>query len=114
MLKRVVLAVSLSVAACVCALAGEGKRLTIEDALAFVDVSAPQWSPDGKWLAFTVTEWNRKEVRRDGHVYLVAAEGGEPFRLTNGERGEAQPQWSPDGARLAFLASRDAPAPGAP
>ncbi len=114
MLKRTSLTVLLCVAACVCALAGEGKRLTVEDALAFVDVSAPQWSPDGKLIAFTVTEWNRKDDRRDTHIYLVSVAGGEPVKLTNGERGETQPQWSPDGTRLAFLAARDAPNPAAP
>ncbi len=114
MLKRASLTVLLCVAACVFAWAGEGKRLTVEDALAFVDVSAPQWSPDGKLIAFTVTEWNRKDYRRDTHIYLVNATGGEPVKLTNGERGESQPQWSPDGTRLAFLASRDAPNPSAP
>jgi dipeptidyl aminopeptidase/acylaminoacyl peptidase len=114
MLKRALLAIALCVAACVLVRAVEGKRLTIEDALAFVDVGAPQWSPDGKWIAFTVTEWNRKEDRRDSHIYLVATEGGPPIKLTNGERGESQPAWSPDGTRLAFLASRDVPAVGAP
>ncbi|HEX8073186.1 MAG TPA: S9 family peptidase [Pyrinomonadaceae bacterium] len=114
MLRRIALLVCLSAVACLCALAGEEKRLTVEDALAFVDASAPQWSPDGRWLAFTVSEWNRKEDRRDTHIYLVAADGSAPpFRLTNGERGESQPAWSPDGARLAFLANRDAPAAGA-
>jgi dipeptidyl aminopeptidase/acylaminoacyl peptidase len=114
MLKRASLVFVLCVAACALALASEGKHLTIEDALAFVDVSAPQWSPDGKWIAFTGTEWNRKEDRRDTHIYLVAATGGEPIRLTNGERGESAPQWSPDGTRIAFLANRDAPNPAAP
>jgi dipeptidyl aminopeptidase/acylaminoacyl peptidase len=114
MLKRALLAIALCVAACVLVRAVEGKRLTIEDALAFVDVGAPQWSPDGKWIAFTVTEWNRKEDRRDSHIFLVAAEGGPPIKLTNGERGESQPQWSPDGTRIAFLANRDVPAAGAP
>src|SRR2546423_9039456 len=113
MLQRSIIAIGLCV---VCALAalGEGKRLTVEDALAFVEVSAPQWSPDGKLLAFTVTEWNRKEDRRDTHIYIVRAAGGEPVKLTNGERGETMPQWSPDGTRLAFLANRDAPNPNTP
>ena len=114
MLKRAALVVVLCVAACALTLAREEKRLTVEEALAFVDVSAPQWSPDGKWIAFTVTEWNRKEDKRDTHIYLVAATGGNPIRLTNGERGESAPQWSPDGTRIAFLANRDAPNPAAP
>ena len=113
MLKRASLVVALCFVACSLASAGSGRRLEVEDALAFVDVGAPQWSPDGKWIAFTVTGWNRKEDRRDSHIYLVAADGGEPIKLTNGERGESQPQWSPDGARLAFLANRDVPAAGA-
>ncbi|HEY9284133.1 MAG TPA: S9 family peptidase [Pyrinomonadaceae bacterium] len=89
------------------------KRVTMEEVLALRVVGAPQWSPDGRWLAFTVSDWNRKENRRDAHVYLVPAEGGEVVRLTNGERGESQPQWSPDGKWIAFLANRGAPQAGA-
>ncbi|HLL76959.1 MAG TPA: S9 family peptidase [Pyrinomonadaceae bacterium] len=88
------------------------KRVTMEDVLAIRGVGAPQWSPDGKWLAFTISDWNRKENRRDSHVYLVSADGGEVIRLTNGERGETQPAWSPDGRWIAFLANRSAPAAG--
>ena len=72
------------------------------------DVGAPQWSPDGKWIAFTVSEWNKKDDRRDSHIHLISASGGQPIKLTNGERGESSPQWSPDGTRIAFLANRDA------
>jgi dipeptidyl aminopeptidase/acylaminoacyl peptidase len=96
----------------------QGRKLTIEDALALQEVGAPQWSPDGKLLAFTVGEWNRKENRRDTHIYIVpvaaAGAGGAAYRLTNGERGESAPQWSPDSRRIAFLANRDAPRPDAP
>lgn len=94
--------------------AANEKKMTIEAALSIRDVGAPQWSPDGKWIAFTVSDWNKKEVRRDSHIHLISATGGQPIRLTNGERGESAPQWSPDGTRIAFLANRDAaqPAPG--
>ncbi|MGI9107364.1 MAG: prolyl oligopeptidase family serine peptidase [Pyrinomonadaceae bacterium] len=96
------------------AVAVGGKKMTIEDALALQEVYAPQWSPDGKLIAFTVSEWNRKENRRDSHIYLIAATGGAtPYKLTNGERGESAPQWSPDSTRIAFLANRDAPRPDA-
>jgi dipeptidyl aminopeptidase/acylaminoacyl peptidase len=88
------------------------KPMTIEDVLAMREVGPPQWSPDGKWLAFNVSDWNRKDNRRDSHVYLVPAAGGEPLRLTNGERGETQAQWSPDGRYIAFLANRSTPQAG--
>lgn len=86
--------------------AGE-KRFTIEDALALKNVGAPQWSPDGKRLVYTISEWDRKENRRVSHIYLVAPDNGKSVKLTNGEKGESAPQWSPDGARIAFLADRD-------
>jgi len=59
MWKRAALAIVLCIFACALVSAGIVRRLEVEDALAFVDVGAPQWSSDGKWLAFTVTEWNR-------------------------------------------------------
>jgi dipeptidyl aminopeptidase/acylaminoacyl peptidase len=111
-MKRNACAVALMFVLSAAAAVAQGqKRVTMEDVLALRAVGAPQWSPDGKWLAFTVSDWNRKENRRDSHVYLVAAEGGEVIRLTNGERGETQPQWSPDGRWIAFLANRSAPQP---
>ncbi|HEX8424405.1 MAG TPA: hypothetical protein VF634_13390, partial [Pyrinomonadaceae bacterium] len=94
--------------------AAQGKKLTIEDALALQEVGAPQWSPDGRLIAFSVSEWNKKENRRDAHIYIIPAAGGTPYRLTNGERGESAPQWSPDSTRIAFLANRSAPGPDGP
>jgi dipeptidyl aminopeptidase/acylaminoacyl peptidase len=83
------------------------KRMTIEDALAIKNVGAPQLSPDGKWVAYTLSAWDRKENRRVSHIHLVSSEGGRAIKLTNGEKGESAPQWSPDSTRLAFTANRD-------
>src|SRR5258706_13811247 len=94
----------------VCALvvaATAQKRMTIEDALAIKQINAPQFSPDGKRILYTVREWDRKEDRYLSHIYLVSIDGGQSIKLTNGEKGEAAPQWSPDGARIAFIADRD-------
>ncbi len=86
--------------------AGE-RRMTIEESLALKQVGPPQLSPDGSRVAYTLSEWDRKENRRFSHIWLVSAEGGRSIKLTNGEKGESSPQWSPDSARIAFLADRD-------
>ncbi len=86
--------------------AGE-KRMTIEDSLAIKNVGAPQFSPDGKRIAYTISEWDKKENRRVTHIRIVSPDGGPTTKLTNGEKGESAPQWSPDGSRIAFLADRD-------
>lgn len=83
------------------------KRMTIEDSLAIKNVGSPQISPDGNRVAYTISEWDKKENRRVSHIYLVSSGGGNPIKLTNGEKGESSPQWSPDGSRLAFLADRE-------
>jgi dipeptidyl aminopeptidase/acylaminoacyl peptidase len=113
-MKRIPFTFALLIALCAVAFAQGGKPMTIEDVLSIREMSAPQWSPDGKWIAYTVADWNRKEDRRDSHIYVIAAAGGEPLKLTNGERGESQPRWSPDSTRIAFLANRDMPQTGAP
>jgi Tol biopolymer transport system component len=56
---------------------------------------APEWSPDGSWIAFT--SWDDVE---GGHLWKVRASGGEPVRLTE-EPGEfVHPAWSVDGTEL--------------
>jgi dipeptidyl aminopeptidase/acylaminoacyl peptidase len=94
------------------AFAGD-KLMTIEDTLAIRTVGAPQFSPDGKWIAYTLSEWDRKENRRVSHIWIAATDGSRNFKLTSGEKGESAPQWSPDGSRIAFLADRSVTPPAA-
>ncbi|MDZ7797230.1 MAG: hypothetical protein U5N56_09425 [Candidatus Marinimicrobia bacterium] len=74
------------------------------------DARAPQWSPDGEWIAFM-------RDRDDGHVitgsdiYLVDKNGENIIRLTDSnELFEMYPQWSPDGSKIIC----DNPADGKP
>lgn len=55
--------------------------------------SDPNWSPDGKILAFTRT------VDRKNEIWLVDQDGQNPRKLANG----LQPAWAPDNARIAFV-----------
>lgn len=66
--------------------------------------SNPQWSPDGKWLAFL------RAVEKDGRpqptqIYLLSMSGGEARPLTDIPRGASNPAWAPDGKSIAFLCS---------
>jgi dipeptidyl aminopeptidase/acylaminoacyl peptidase len=61
----------------------------------------PNWSPDGRQIAFTSArqdDWDT-EVFRD--VFLIDADGGEPERLTATDSRYEAPVWSPDGSSIA-------------
>ena len=57
----------------------------------------PRFSPDGKWIAVTVTD--PKSGTTDVWVYPAA--GGPPARITFGSE-DISPTWSPDGKQLAY------------
>ncbi len=60
------------------------------------------WSPDGRWLAFSLSE---PAGQRALHVWSAA--DGSVRRLTAGWCDEQSPAWDPDGGLLYFLANRD-------
>src|SRR6185436_4722860 len=70
------------------------------------DVADPRLSPDGRFVAYTVTTSDLKEDTSDADVYLSALDGGEPLRLTSSKKGESRPRFSPDGEWIAFVTSR--------
>ena len=59
----------------------------------------PQWSPDGRWIAYFSDESGEYELT------IRPADGsGEPERLTTlGEGFRYTPYWSPDSSKLAFI-----------
>jgi dipeptidyl aminopeptidase/acylaminoacyl peptidase len=57
----------------------------------------PDWSPDGRWIAFA----NGEDAARRNGLWIVRPNGRSLHRLATGL--VAAPIWSPDGRRLAYL-----------
>src|SRR5215211_7706940 len=81
------------------------KPFTINELIPIRRVSDPQLSPDGKWIAYTITDTDKAANRRTTRMYLISAKGGEVQQLLNGEAA-SQPRWSPDGSKLAFISAK--------
>jgi dipeptidyl aminopeptidase/acylaminoacyl peptidase len=71
------------------------------------DVRDPQISPDGKWVAYTVTIADSARDKNDTDVWMASWDGKENIRITSSKDGESAPRWSPDGRYLSFISSRD-------
>lgn len=83
---------------------GQAEQLTKND----LNVSTPEWSPDGRSLAFSGSAADR-DVAARSHLYLVSAEGGEPEEIADWEGTAVAPLFEPDGDRVVFAG---APRPG--
>jgi len=82
------------------------RAITLDDHSRILAVADPQRSPDGLWVAYTVTTIDAEKDRRNTDIWMVKWDGSEQLQLTSSPDGESSPRWSPDNKYLAFIASR--------
>src|SRR5205809_5712423 len=100
---------SLGALALTCAVAssllaqGAGKRpVGVGDLYRIKNVGGVDLSPDGKWVAYTVTTTDSAKDRTDTDIWMTAWDGSQTIQVTSTPDGESSPKWSPDGRYLAF------------
>ncbi len=88
-------------------LQAQKRAFTIADLYKIKSVNDPQISPDGKQIAFVVTEYFLEKGESNSEIYLMNADGSNLRQMTNNPAGDFHPRWSPDGKYLLFVSTRN-------
>jgi dipeptidyl aminopeptidase/acylaminoacyl peptidase len=113
-MKRILNAIAIVIASAGIASAQGGKRpLSLDDLARIKELRDPQCAPDGKSVAFVVSQIDVKEDKPgSGHIWTVGIDGQNERQITSSTDSESSPRFSPDGKYLSFTSSRPGKARG--
>ena len=84
-----------------------GKRpMTFADMMHMKRLGETAVSPDGKWLAYSVTSVNLEQNTRTPELWLQKIDGGDPIKISAAHPGDGGIQFAADGKRILFLSGR--------
>jgi dipeptidyl aminopeptidase/acylaminoacyl peptidase len=97
----------LSLACLVSGAQARQRALGVTDFLSMERPGEPAISPDGRWVAYTVTTPDLAANRRRSDLWVAAVSGPPaPRRISGDSLGGRSAKWSPDSRRIAFVNSR--------
>lgn len=82
------------------------RKLKPSDVYRLQTLGDPQVSPEGNWIAYTLTTIDSVLNKRNTDIWMVSWDGKQSVQLTNSSDAETQPRWSPDGKYLSFVSTR--------
>ena len=82
------------------------RPVRVGDLYRLKNVGSVDLSPDGKWVAYTVTTTDSAKDRTNTDVWMATWDGSRTIQATSTPDNESSPKFSPDGRYLSFLSSR--------
>ena len=82
------------------------RPVQVDDFFKLKSVGSPQISPNGKWIAYTLSEKNLEKDKSETRIWMMSVGGGEPIPMTGKGYSAGSPRWSPDGKWLTFTAAK--------
>jgi dipeptidyl aminopeptidase/acylaminoacyl peptidase len=79
---------------------------TVDDLLNIDSIGGVRISPNGKWVAYSVTHTDFKKDAFVIHVWIADSAGGRKYQLTRGDKSVGDAVWSPDSTWLTFTSNR--------
>ena len=81
---------------------------TADDLVRMKRVSDPQVSPDGRYVAYAMSETDLDADKRRTDLWLIdlTSKDGTPRRITQNPANDSSPRWSADGKFIYFLSTR--------
>jgi len=70
-------------------------------------LAGPQLSPDGKWLAYGISDVDTAKDNRVSHLWMQSFDGKQSIQLTYGAEPASSPKWTPDGKFLSYISERE-------
>src|ERR1035441_7371252 len=88
------------------------RPMTFEDMMKMKRLGETAVSPDGKWLAYSVTTFDLSQNTKTAELWVQAiapssGTGSEPQRRAVAQPGDGGPQFAADGHSVLFLSGRE-------